>query len=157
MYKQDPSVLDFPPLPILLPHRVGSGPSDENFKCIPTELVGRVPSPSTAGDFDAITPATSPLQHDLVQVYAAARLTLDCVLRALSASNPRLSNRWRWHWDKDVLPGAPMTPLTLIAHAGEKANAVYVRSKKCLKLYFVTPTDDRTGPFFLFCFFCFFC
>jgi len=88
-------------------------------------------SDAEAGDF-LVDFATDPFTFDLVHCYTVARLVLDMFLRDLKLPD------WRWQWDKDTPPNVARTPLRIVAHAGEKANATYHRGKRALKFYYLT-------------------
>ena len=143
VWKQDPSVARIGVRKVFLPHRVLPGPKDEHIEVVLqlTTKKGAVEkdqkatelalSDAEAGDF-LVDFATDPFTFDLVHCYTVARLVLDMFLRDLKLPD------WRWQWDKDTPPNVARTPLRIVAHAGEKANATYHRGKRALKFYYLT-------------------
>lgn len=81
-----------------------------------------------------------PFAFDLVHTYSVVRHTLDMVLSDLGIPE----SMWRWQWDRGgsfPCGNAPVTsPLQILCHAGEKANAVYHRGRRVLKFYYVKGT-----------------
>ncbi len=133
---------------IHLPHHVIKGPTDVDFQVV-LQLEtsdGRVEKdakatqlavPDENNDFLADIDG-DPFAFDLVHTYAVCRLTLDMYQRDLGLKD------WRWYWDLRAEPGTPRQPLRIIAHAGDKCNAVYHRGKRVLKFYHYTPKQGRT-------------
>jgi hypothetical protein len=141
MWKQDPSVARIGVRKAFLPHDVKTGPKDDLIEVVMslTTKAGKVEkdhkasAPAVAddeGDFLADIEA-DPFCFDLVHTYAVARMTVDMYVRDLHVD-------WKWHWDRDIGSGQAKTPLKIVCHAGEKANATYHRGKQCLKFYFKT-------------------
>ena len=148
LWKQDPSVTRVGIRKVFLPHIVNKGPRDNDIEVVMeiTNSKGAVEK-----DHKATEPALpdsnndflkdidgDPFAFDLVHTYTVARLTLDMYQRDLGVAD------WRWQWDQKTEPGTPKTPLRIIAHAGEKCNAVYHRGKKVLKFYYYTPQEGKT-------------
>jgi len=145
LWKQDPSVTRVGIRKVYLPHKIRPGPRDDNIEVV-LEIPGTtekdhkataLANPDALGDFLADIEG-DPFCFDLVHTYAVVRLTVDMYIRDLQLLD------WKWNWDLNLPPGQPKTPIKVLCHAGEKANATYHRGKKCLKFYYLT-VESKTG------------
>lgn len=160
IYKQDPSIRELGLSDVTFFRRdIADGPADSDIAVVPDELCtkenGLWPARAEGGSFCGLAPPphharrdpSQPacLRHDLTQVYAVARMCLDMYTRALGVLDRRYLTDWRWNWDLALPPKAAKTPLSIVAHAGEKANAVYLRKSRRIKLYYYDPEAPEDG------------
>eukprot|EP01084_Bolivina_argentea_P178864 309137_1 len=154
MWKQDPSV--GAPRTVTLPDlvEVQPGPKDPLIEVVLDIGDGKTKdtkvdpasyplTPDAYGDFannEGLDPEAEgqPIYlFDLVNVYGVVRMVVNMYHRDLRIP-------WRWQWDLGKQAGeARPSPIRIVAHAGEKKNAAYLRSRHVLKFGYFKDSNGK--------------